>query len=145
MINPPKDDDKNNGKNDNKGGDNGNKNNDGKGNVKQAIIKPVKVWMEGGGRVVKAGSSVNMKVAVTNNGDLTARNVYVYMDKQSIGPRSRPSVEVKRGFNIRALTPGWTVTGTVTIFFGKKARGKVAITAQAWGNYGKKILVINRR
>jgi hypothetical protein len=56
----------------------------------------------------------------------------------------RPSVVVKRGFNTKIITPGWTVTGTVTIFFSKRARGKVAITAQAWGNHGKKILYIRR-
>lgn len=115
-----------------------------KGKGKRAIIKPVKVWMEGGGRGVRPGSSVNMKVAVTNSGKLAAKNVYVYMGKKPLGSRSRPSVRVKRGFNIRKLTPGWTVTGTVTIFFGRRARGKVAITAQAWGNWGRKILYIRR-
>lgn len=83
-----------------------------------------------------------MKVSVKNSGDLTAHNVYVYLGKKALA--GRPSVEVKRGFMIRTLTPGWTVTGTVTIFFGKRARGKVAITAQAWGNWGKKILRIRR-
>lgn len=148
VINPPPKNGGNNGGNKN-GGRNqgrGNKNNKGgkKGKVRQAVIKPIKVWKEGGGSVVRPGSSVNIKVAVKNSGLLTARNVYVYMGKKALGKRSRPSVEVKRGFNIRTLTPKWTVTGTVTIFFGKKARGKVAITAQAWGNWGRKILHIRR-
>jgi hypothetical protein len=83
-----------------------------------------------------------MKVSIKNSGDLRATNVYTYMDKKALS--GRPSVDVKRGFNTRVITPGWTVTGTVTIFFGRRAHGKVAITAQAWGNYGKKILYIRR-
>ena len=144
VINPKPEDNDNNGNN---GGGHGNGNNSGNGGnnkkkTKQAVIKPVKVWMEGGGSVVRPGSSVNMKVSVKNSGDLTARNVFVYMGKKALA--GRPSVQIKRGFNIRTLTPGWTVTGTVTVVFGRKARGKVAITAQAWGNWGRKILHIRR-
>lgn len=113
-----------------------------KARPREAIISPVKVWREGGGSGAVPGRSVNMKISVKNSGDLAARRVYVYLGKKALA--GRPSVEVKRGFMIDTILPGWTVTGTATIFFGKRARGRVAITAQAWGNWGKKILNIRR-
>lgn len=123
---------------------NGNKKATKKARKKQAIIKPVKVWKEGGGRLVKAGSQVNIKVSLKNRGNLRANRVYVYLGRERFNRYSRAKVKVKRGFPVRTILPGWTVTGTITVDIGKRARGKVVVTAQAWGTTGRKVLQVHK-
>ena len=85
------------------------------------MIKPVKVWKEGGGSVVHPGEAVNMGSRSRTAGDLEGPPTSTpTWDKKALS--GRPSVDVKRVFNTRVITPGWTVTGTVTIFFGRRAR-----------------------
>lgn len=138
VINPPKQGDKN------KNGAKGKKKPGKKKGSRQARIRPVRVWKEGGGRALKAGSTANIKVSVKNSGNLRTGFMRVWLGRKAVGKRSRARVQVKRQFPIRTILPGWTVTGTITVKVGRKARGKVAISAQAWGTTGTRTFRIVR-
>ncbi len=97
--------------------------------ISKIVIKPGKA-------TVKAGKSVKLKISVTNSGQ-TAGSATLALKS------TNKQVKVPKSLKV-SVAAGKTVTKTITVKAGKKAKGKATVTAKAAGKTGKSVVTVKK-